>query len=81
MRCGREVDGVNEAAMGVCPAWSYWTFQGKNRGLRAGRYCWNVAGTFREDEPRCSHAEEFGSCAECGFYQLVKEEEAGNFEA
>ena len=81
MNCGREVDGANVATRGICPAWSYWTFQGKNGGFRAGRYCWNVAGTFREGEPLCTHAAEFGSCTKCDFYRLVEKEEGKNFAA
>ena len=80
-RCGREIDGANAATQGVCPAWTYWTFQGKNHGLRAGRYCWNVAGTFREEEPLCTRATEFGDCRKCDFFQLVKKEEGHNFAA
>lgn len=81
MKCGREVDGTQVAALGECPAWSYWTFQGKNSGFRAGRFCWNVAGTSQEGEPACSRAAEFGDCCKCDFYQLVMKEEGANFEA
>lgn len=81
MHCGREIDGTAVPTKGVCPAWSYWTFQGKNDGFRAGRYCWNVAGTSREGEPMCERASEFGDCKKCDFYRLVKKEEGSGFVA
>lgn len=81
MNCGREVDGTQVTTQGECPAWSFWTFQGKNNGLRGGRYCWSVAGSDREGEPACTNVADFGDCSECNFYQLVKKEEGSNFVA
>ncbi|MFC1543319.1 two-CW domain-containing protein [Candidatus Neomarinimicrobiota bacterium] len=79
MDCGREIDGVNEATLGSCPAWTYWTFHGINHGTRGGRYCWNVAGTFREGKPLCTHAAKFKYCNNCDFYCLVQSEEGNTF--
>ena len=81
MHCGREIDGPNAAELGICPAWAYWTFHGKNGGFRGGRYCWNVAGTFREGEILCDHAAELGDCSACDFFKLVKQEEGSGFVA
>ena len=43
--CGRQPGGENTEAHGVCPAALLNEFDGVNRGERAGRFCWAVAGT------------------------------------
>jgi len=45
MNCGREQDGKNAAATGVCPAATDMRLNGIHAGRNAGRTCWMIAGT------------------------------------
>lgn len=79
MRCGREIGGVHENDLGRCPAFTYTMFHGTNGGFRSGRYCWFVAGTFREGPPQCSPPDTIDDCSHCRFFKRVQQEEGDNF--
>lgn len=78
-RCGRELGGINEAELGICPASTYLPLDGVHDGVASGRSCWVVAGTMCDGDPSGTFAEKLGDCRECGFYDLVKKEEGDGF--
>lgn len=78
MKCGREPNGRN-LGVGVCQAALPNEFDGINNSKYAGRFCWNVAGTFCRGNVLGSVARKLESCQECGFYMLVNKEEGDQF--
>ncbi len=76
-KCGREKGGKNTAGLGVCPASTDTSQNGKNNGKNAGRYCWQVAGTLCGGTVQGSFAAKQHNCAKCDFFILVKQEEGG----
>jgi hypothetical protein len=79
--CGREPGGHRVEECGVCPAATARAYNGNNRGINGGRYCWRVAGTL------CHLAKEAGEteegkrkkCGTCAFHLQVLEEEGSSF--
>jgi len=57
-KCGREHDGVNAEALGVCPAWPDY-----------GRLCARVAGTLCGGKVQGTFAQKLGNCMQCEFYK------------
>ena len=78
MHCGREPGGRNEK-MGICPAAITCENDGFNNGERGGRFCWNFAGTFCNEELQGSVAKKLKNCLNCGFLKMVREEEGEDF--
>jgi hypothetical protein len=74
-RCGREVGGVKETQLGICPATRDSSSDGLNGGKNAGRICWAVAGSFCGGDSEGTFAKEKFSCISCDFFQLVEHEE------
>ncbi len=79
-KCGREVGGVKESDLGVCPAAAEVRLDGANGGKKAGRSCWVVAGTLCENSIQGTFAKKYSNCKTCDFYVKVKNEEKGNFQ-
>lgn len=77
--CGREPDGKNAAELGVCPAATEEQYDGINRGLNAGRFCWAVAGTLCEGETQGTFASKLENCLKCDFFIKIQNEEERNF--
>ena len=75
LQCGREPGGLNAKEEGTCPAAIDKAFDGFNQGLRGGRICWLVAGTFCEGEIQGTFAKKQLSCRSCNFYKQVHTEE------
>jgi hypothetical protein len=65
--------------MGVCPAVIETRLDGLNSGLNAGRACWVIIGTLCGGVPCDDLEEKFETCARCGFYHRVKEEEGADY--
>ena len=78
-KCGREKNGVNTSALGVCPAALPFNYDGRNGGLVGGRYCWKIAGTHCGGEVQGSYADKLMSCVTCDFFKQVKTEEGPSF--
>jgi tRNA A-37 threonylcarbamoyl transferase component Bud32 len=75
MNCGREAGGEKALESGTCPAAADKSFDGINSGKCGGRICWAVTGTLCGDCQQGSFTEKRSSCLECGFFQMVQEEE------
>jgi len=80
-KCGREPGGSRTGERGVCPVAGERGLWGKNRGLYAGRCCWNILGTLCEGRTQATFEEKITTCSRCDFYQRVKVEEGPRFEA
>ncbi len=78
MLCGREPGGTHVNQSGVCPATVDERFDGRHRGINAGRACWVVAGTVSKGVVHCSYAGDGKKCGTCDFYKIVKSEEGDN---
>ncbi len=81
MNCGREPGGPKEKDLGVCAAATNFTYNGKNGGKGAGRYCWKVAGTLCGGKVQGSFVDKMSNCSKCKFFQQVRTEEATVFQA
>jgi hypothetical protein len=77
--CGRQPGGIHERDMGRCPATREKRLDKAHGGVKAGRACWVVAGTFCRNEVQGTFAQKFASCQKCNFYEKVREEEYPNF--
>lgn len=77
--CGRESGGSQAGTLGVCPAARTDGFDGVNRGERAGRFCWAIAGTFCGGKIGGTFAAKLLDCLDCGFLQRVRDEEGNGF--
>ncbi len=77
--CGREPGGEKSVELGVCPAATDVSTNGKNSGTNGGRYCWKLAGTFCGGKVQGSWADKMTNCQDCAVYNRVKREEGPNF--
>jgi len=59
----------------TCPAATDVGADGINRGTRAGRVCWAVAGTLCGGRQQGTYAVKLETCLKCDFCQLVLAEE------
>lgn len=78
-KCGREAGGANVEKLGVCPASVTNALDGVHGGTKGGRACWVLSGTLCGGAVQGTFAKKFGSCSQCEFYRLVKEEESPKF--
>lgn len=74
-QCGRGPDSAGKDGRPVCPAAAPGKFDGINRGMNAGRFCWAVAGTFCNGQMQGRFARKFVDCLHCDFFQQVDLEE------
>lgn len=79
-RCGRQPQGANTRAMGVCPAAIEETLDGVHGGTNAGRACWVVAGTLCGGTVQGTFGAKYLSCEKCDFYQQTRSEERTHFQ-
>ena len=77
--CGRQTRGVKTSELGICPASQETKLNLINGGTNAGRACWVVAGTYCEGKSQGTYVEKISNCAECDFYQHVRESEGSNY--
>ncbi len=80
-KCERQPGGSKASELGVCPAAESSQYDGMNNGKFAGRYCWKLAGTLCGGQVQGSFASKMLNCADCNFFQQVKQEEGANFKA
>jgi len=74
--CGREPDGAQVEALGVCIAATESSVNGQNGGENAGRVCWAVAGTLCGGAVQGEYASKMDNCIMCDVYHAVSKEEA-----
>jgi len=79
LKCGRQPGGEKAEELGTCPAAEPSEYDGTNRGVCSGRFCWTVAGTHCYGKTQGTFAEKFADCIECEFFRLVNEEEGRAF--
>lgn len=79
MQCGREPGGAKAVALGVCPAATERAGEAINGGVRSGRICWAIAGTFCGGVQAGTRASKQPSCMLCPFFRQVKTEEGATF--
>ena len=80
LRCGREVGGDDVGPDGPCPAAIERNGEGVNSGVRSGRVCWAVSGTFCGTRAQGTEASKIISCLNCGFFtRVLREEGLANF--
>lgn len=70
-KCGRGPEGAKGEKCRSCSAALPSSLDGFNQGIRAGRACWLVAGTFCNGNVSGTYAEKIESCRECEFYKAV----------
>ena len=78
-KCGRQPGGEKVFELGVCPAATDATHDGKNGGENSGRFCWKVTGTLCGGGVQRNFASKFLDCTQCEFFNLVRDEEGDNF--
>jgi hypothetical protein len=78
-QCGRQPGGAKVADMGVCPAATDSSKNGRNDGSNGGRMCWQTAGTFCGGKVQGTFAQKQVSCMACPFFLQVKAEEGAAF--
>ena len=77
--CGRQPGGKKAKELGVCPASVSSEYNGINRGIHGGRFCWAIAGTFCHGKPQGTFANKLIKCTYCNFFKKVHTEEGNNF--
>ncbi len=79
-KCGREIGGTRAEKLGICPSSIESRANGVNEGINGGRACWAIAGTFCQEEIQGIFALDLGSCKQCDFHDLVKNEQGKDFQ-
>ncbi len=79
-KCGRQPGGSRVQEFGVCPASQESQLDGVHGGIRGGRSCWIVAGTYCQGQVQGTFAQKYKNCEICDFYRVVKKEEFPRFE-
>lgn len=79
-QCGREIGGAKANELGVCPAATDEEHHGKNNGINAGRYCWQVEGTVCDGKTQGTLDDKDVYCADCEFFVDVVREQGNEFE-
>ncbi len=74
-KCGRQPGGGRISELGVCPASMEKRVDGIHGGVRGGRCCYMIAGTFCEGEVQGVYAQKLSSCRDCDFFKLLMLEE------
>ncbi len=77
-KCGREINGVKTAELGVCPAATEKRLDNLNSGKNGGRTCWAIAGTLCGGSVQGVFASKLANCLTCDFFTLVGKEEGSN---
>jgi len=77
-KCGYGPKGENGNR--TCPTVNEIRLDGVHNGVRAGRACWVVAGTFCNGQIQGQFAQKYTTCMNCDFYQKVLDEEGHKFE-
>ncbi len=72
-KCGRGPNDIMGKSGKVCPVTQGSSLDGLNEGIRSGRACWLVAGTFCNKKVSGTYAEKIESCRDCDFYRKVNQ--------
>lgn len=75
MKCTRVTGGEKASEMGVCPVAEEQKTDGIHGGIKGGRCCWMIAGTFCKGKPQGTFVQKIGDCLKCDFYKMVMYEE------
>jgi methyl-accepting chemotaxis protein len=78
-QCGREPGGARTSELGVCPAATDASQDGRNGGKNAGRSCWDTGGTLCGGKVQGTFASTMKDCLQCSFFQSVNLEEGADF--
>ena len=78
-KCGHGPNEKKKSSKG-CPTVSEKRLDGVHNGIKAGRSCWVVAGTYCNGTVQGKFAQKYGTCLHCNFYRKVLEEEGPKFE-
>jgi hypothetical protein len=78
--CGKEPGGARVDQGRTCPVAEDRKLWGKNRGLYAGRSCWNILGTLCNECVQDTFEAKIEACSRCTFFDRVKHEEQARFE-
>lgn len=78
-KCGYGPNGNNCKRL-TCPTATESRLDGVHNGLRAGRACWVVAGTYCDGTVQGKFAQKYSTCMNCDFYQKVLQEEGHKFQ-
>ncbi|MFH1687462.1 MAG: two-CW domain-containing protein [bacterium] len=77
--CGLQPGGDIAKIRGVCPAAVCEEYDGVNHGLKAGRFCWAVAGTMCEGRVQGIFAMKIETCLQCEVFRAVSDEMGPEF--
>lgn len=80
IKCGREPGGSKADEFGTCPAAMSNRFDGKNRGIHAGRYCWAINHTLCGDRKQGNWVNKTSECGNCDVFRTVMKEEGDKFD-
>ena len=78
--CGREQNGRNSEASGICPAVTDRRLDGVHGGRNGGRTCWMIAGTFCGGTVQGTFGRKYKNCELCDFFQQTKREEGQDYQ-
>ena len=78
-KCGLGPDSANTIKIQTCPAALPGSYDGINKGVHAGRFCWAVSGTLCGGKIQGNFAGKLGSCIHCDFLKHVNDEEGRDF--
>lgn len=73
-KCGREIGGIKEKELGVCPAATFSKADGFLGGKNAGKACAYVSGTFCGGTIQGTVKDKTKECVKCDFYKLLRKE-------
>ena len=78
-QCERQPGGKKIKEHGICPASTDVATNNINKGINAGRLCWQIAGTLCTNKVQGSYAKKLKDCLKCEFMRLVQKEECREF--
>jgi nucleoside-diphosphate-sugar epimerase len=80
MKCGRGPGEPSVDGKELCPVAREYRLDGVHGGLKSGRACWVVAGTFCGGRVQGTYAKKCKACMSCAFYRQVQTEEGEEFQ-
>lgn len=73
--CGKNPGGHSVEELGLCPTSVSEQSDDTNCGINGGRICWSIDSSLCKDKVKGK----FKSCEDCGFYELVRQDEGYQF--
>jgi hypothetical protein len=74
-KCGRGPRGHKVKELGPCPVASCESADGLHGGIKGGRMCWAIVGTYSIGEECTAFAKTNDHCYNCTFHRMVLKEE------